>query len=186
MRLPSTLLAAPLLMLLSAGGASAAVEATTIDAVVSLCPIEARVGSCANAVISFVSAQPAGEARNEDIIDLVSALATAARHPDITPYMCAELEEAILIAGSQVTLPAPRQQIADIASGLCLGEVDDFTTASIGGGSDVPPPSLSDNSGISDTPPPPPPPGGGGDEGGDEGGGDDPPPPPPPPPINIE
>jgi hypothetical protein len=141
--------------MLPAGGAYAAIE--TVPEVVSSCPIEERVGLCANAVVDFLTGLPQ-EQLDTGIAELVAALAEAARNPNISPYMCAELEEAIRIAGGASSSAAAQQEFGAIADGLCEGRrlpPDRTVTGSIGNNTtnDGPPQSIIDP--ITDPVPPP-------------------------------
>ena len=112
-------LAAAGLALLTIGGASAAVTSSAvITPVLEACPIDESAG-CADAVAGFIASRPADAPLNDEIVDLVAALAYAANHPNITPAMCIEIEQGIRVAGAAVTLPAPKQAIRTIADNLC-------------------------------------------------------------------
>jgi hypothetical protein len=107
------------LALLTIGVASAAVTPSAVLApVLDACPIEDSAG-CADAVAGFIASRPADAALNDEIVDLVAALAYAAEHPNMTPAMCIELEHGIRVAAAAVTLPAPKQAIKTIAENLC-------------------------------------------------------------------
>jgi hypothetical protein len=154
----SACLAASMFAMLPAGGAYAAIE--TVPDVVGSCPIEERVGLCSNAVIDFLTFLPQ-EQLDEGIADVVAALVEAAKNPNISPYMCAELEDAIRLAGSAATTAAAQQEFAEVADALCEGKrlpPDRIVTGSIGGNStnDGPPQSIVDQLPPSpDVPPPP-------------------------------
>ena len=76
MRLSTTTLAATLFALLSAPGIShAATSPEAIAKVLSDCPVEARVGTCSNAVIDFANGLPRSTERNDDLLALAQALA---------------------------------------------------------------------------------------------------------------
>jgi hypothetical protein len=121
-------LAAAGLALLTIGAASAAATPSAVLApVLDACPIEDSAG-CADAVAGFIASRPA-ETLNEEIVDLVAALAYAADHPNMTPAMCVELQEGIRVAGAAVTLPAPKQTIKATAENLCDTVEVTFSTA---------------------------------------------------------
>lgn len=155
----STTIAAVVFGLLSAtGGAQAATSPEAISAVLSECPVEARVGTCANAVIGFANALPLDAERNDDLLKLVGLLAQEAAGQRGNPFICAELEASIRIAGQAAVGAAVKQEIETIADNLCAADVDYTATGSIGGKDDpfTPPESLIEPNDNDDTPPPPP------------------------------
>lgn len=130
----TTLLAATTLVLLAPSGSQAASNLQAISTVLANCPVEARVGTCANAVVDFANALPASTERDDDLLLLAGALADEARGTQVSPIVCQELETSIRLAGQAAAGTTTRQEIKAIADSLCADDVDYTTTGAIGSG----------------------------------------------------
>lgn len=139
MRLSTTTLAATLFALLSAPGISqAATFPEAIAKVLSDCPVQARVGTCGNAVIDFANALPRSTERNDDLVALAQALADEAQGKKLSPYICLELERGIRLAGQAAAGAKVQGEITAIADALCADELDYTATGSTGYGGQLP------------------------------------------------
>lgn len=133
----TTLLAATTLALLAPSGSQAASNLQAISKVLASCPVEARVGTCANAVVDFANALPASTERNGDLLSLAGALADEAKGTQVSPIVCQELEASIRLAGQAAAGATTKDAIKAIADGLCADDVDYTTTGAIDGGYDT-------------------------------------------------
>ncbi len=179
MRLSTTTLAATLFALLSAPGMSqAATSPEAIAKVMSACPVEARVGTCGNAVVDFANALPRSAERNDDLQALAQALAEEGQGRKLSPFVCLELERGIRLAGQAAAGAKVQGEITAIADALCADDIDYTATGSIGASAGAPddgygptdpftppdsiidqpdPDDTPDNPPVVDTPPSPPP-----------------------------
>jgi hypothetical protein len=147
-------LAASLLALLPVGNAQAAVRAESLQAVLQFCPVEAQVGTCVSAVVSFANAREPGTERDRDLVQLVGALWNNAEGLTLPDEVCRELEDSAMMAHRAASSRGARVEIRRLAKSICGTEkVAVFTpSSSIGDGDNPPPGGGNDN----------PPPGGGG------------------------
>jgi hypothetical protein len=130
MRFISTVIATTAFAVLSTGFASAAVSDPRFGAVLDSCPIADQTG-CAAAVSEFVSTLPSDA--TDEIMALVRVLADQVNQPAMTAAACVELQQGIRAAGRAVSLPAARNEIAQIARELC-DELDSPNGSISGGG----------------------------------------------------
>ena len=131
MRLSTTTLAATLFALLSAPGIShAATSPEAIAKVLSDCPMEARVGTCGNAVVDFANGLPRSAERNDDLLALAQALAEEGQGAKLSPFVCLELERGIRLAGQAAAGAKVQGEITAIADALCADDLDYTATGS--------------------------------------------------------
>lgn len=143
MRQLSLSIAAGLFAVMSGSAFAAVTPAEILSPVLDSCPI-ADNGDCVTAVQQFIATRSAAEADlNDELVDLVAALAYAAKNPNITPALCVELEDGIRAAGRALTFSAAKASVKSIADNLCGGAnpTPSFSLASDNnnGGDDVPP-----------------------------------------------
>jgi len=113
-------LSAAAFMMVGAIPAQAQLVASTIPAVLSICPDNAAT-PCVPAVQSFISQQAAGSQRDADLVALVAQLAGVAQNPSTTQPMCLDIADGIRAAGEAVQDGAQAQEIQNIADALCAG-----------------------------------------------------------------
>ena len=113
-------LSAAAFMMVGAIPAQAQLVASTIPAVLSICPDNAAT-PCVPAVQSFISQQAAGSQRDADLVALVVQLAGVAQNPSTTQPMCLDIADGIRAAGEAVQDGAQAQEIQNIADALCAG-----------------------------------------------------------------
>lgn len=116
----SVAIAAIVFTMVGAMSAQAQLVASTIPAVLSICP-DNTTTPCVPAVQSFISQQPASTQRDADLLALVAQLAGVAQDPTTTHPMCLDIADGIRAAGEAVQNGAQAQEIQDIADALCEG-----------------------------------------------------------------
>jgi hypothetical protein len=131
MRLSLTL-AAPLLVLLTAGGVQAAASPETINNVLAGCPVDAAAGTCSGAVSDFAGSLEDAD-RDSDLLNLATSLAQKAQGSQVDPEACVEIKAGIDAAASAASATAS-SQISALGEPLC--DVDASATGSISAGDD--------------------------------------------------
>lgn len=131
MRLSLTL-AAPLFVLLTAGGVQAAASPETINNVLAGCPVDAAAGTCTGAVSDFAGSLEDAD-RDSDLLNLATSLADRARGSQVDPAACEEIKASIDVAADAASDTA-RSQISALGEPLC--GVDASATGSISAGAD--------------------------------------------------
>lgn len=123
MRFVSTTIAAAAFAVLSSGMALAATPADDLAPVLDACPTNVTIG-CAGAVRDFIGTQEPGRDLDQALKTLAAELAYRARNPIVTQVACIELKNGIREAGKAMSLPSPRQQLQELAAGLCTTDRD--------------------------------------------------------------
>ena len=131
MRLSLTL-AAPLLVLLTAGGVQAAASPETINAVLAGCPVDTAAGTCTGAVSDFAGSLEEAD-RDSDLLNLANSLVEKAQGSQVDPAACQEIKAGIDVAADAASDTA-KSQITAMGEPLC--GVDASATGSISAGAD--------------------------------------------------
>jgi hypothetical protein len=129
-------LASVALSLSAIGGVSAQQVASTIPAVLQLCPADSA-GRCVPVVQAFVAQRELGARLDADLVDLVAALAGAAQDPRVTRPICLDIADGMRVAGEAMVDTGLRDQTFALADALCLGgfETAAISTSAPGGSS---------------------------------------------------
>jgi hypothetical protein len=113
------------------GGVSAQQVASTIPAVLQLCPADSA-GRCVPVVRSFVAQREMGARLDADLVDLVAALAGAAQDPRVTRPICLDIADGMRVAGEAMVDAALRDQTFALADALCRGGFETAATSTFG------------------------------------------------------
>lgn len=105
---------------------SAQVISTT--QVLSDCPDVLQAEACPALAIAFLGNQGPSPRRDQQIVNLVVAIAEAAQQTNVSRQACLNAADGLRVLASGVSSPEQSTQISDIADALCAGH----RTASIG------------------------------------------------------